>query len=201
MFEQFDYDIHQLPSEQVSSSNIQKLVGRVEKYLRYYNGATMNSDESTKVIIFAFSGHGVENQIKTNDGELFPLQDIVKPLVNPECGVANTIPKLFFIDACRNSQGVKNDTTIMTIEGNYCIEYATTSGHRADALGPESAWMPLLADKFRRNNDFYHNVIAEVKKQIFKESDKHQRPQSIDNLTVGKFKLYYCKCKRQYLVF
>ena len=97
MFTQFDYDIHQLPSEQVTSSNIKQLV---QNCLSSYNGAAINRDGNKKAIIFAFSGHGAENQIQTNDGELFPLQDIVKPLVNPQFVQAHPIPKLFFINAC-----------------------------------------------------------------------------------------------------
>ena len=188
MFTQFDYDIHQLPSEQVTSSNIRQLVQQVENYLHFYNGAPINPDGNKKAIIFAYSGHGAENHIKTNDGELFPLQDIVRPLVNPLFLQAHPIPKLFFIDACRGSQRM-DYTSLQAIKGNYCIEYATIKGQPAAALGPQSAWMPLLANTFRRQDDTYQNVIAKVKAQV--ADDNYQQAQSIDNLTAGIFKLYY----------
>ena len=190
MFTQFDYDIHQLPSEQVTLSNIKQLVQQVETYLRSYNGAAINyPDGNKKAIIFAFSGHGADNQIQTNDGDLFPLHDIVRPLVNPQFVLADPIPKLFFIDACRGSLRLKDDTSLTAIKGNYCIEYATIQGQPAAALGPQSAWMPVLANTLRRDDTSYHNVIADVKQQVHMKG--HQRAQSIDNLTGGQFKLYH----------
>ena len=140
MFTQFDYNVHQLPSEQVTSSNIRQLVQQVENYLRSYNGAAINPDSNKKAIIFAFSGHGAENQIQTNDRELFPLPDIVRPLVNPQFVLAHSIPKLFFIDACRGSSWKVDDSSLKAIKGNYSIEYATIEGQPAAALGPESEW-------------------------------------------------------------
>ena len=189
MFTQFDYDIHQLPSEQVTSSNIKQLVQQVENYLSSYKGPAINPDNNKKSIIFAFSGHGAENQIKTNDGEPFPLQDIVRPLVNPQFVQAHPIPKLFFIDACRGSSLRVDDMSLRTIKGNYSIEYATINGQSAVPLGPESALLPVLANKFRRQDDAYHHVIADVKHQVAREG--YQQAQSIDNLTTGIFKLYY----------
>ena len=189
MFTQFDYDIHQLPSEQVTSSNIKQLVQQVENYLHSYNGSAINRDGNKKAIIFAFSGHGAQNHIQTNDGELFPLQDIVRPLVNPRLVQAHPIPKLFFIDACRSSSWRVDDTSLMAIKGNYSIEYATIEGQSAAALGPQSAWMPVLANKFRKQDKTYQNVMAEVKAQVAEEG--YQQAQSINNLTAGIFKLYY----------
>lgn len=186
MFTQFEYDIHELPSDRATSSNIKKLVKEVASYLHSYNGAAVNRDRNKKVIIFAFSGHGAENQLKTNDGKLLHLHEIVKPLVNPNFVEVDPIPKLFFIDACR---GHLHDDMTSDIKGNYCIEYATLKDHKAVAAGPESAWMPVLASTLRRRNDTYQNAIAEVKEQVAR--DGHQQAQSIDNLTGGKFKLYY----------
>ena len=79
--------------------------------------------------------------------------------------------------------------SLMAIKGNYCIEYATIKGQSAPALGPESAWMPVLANIFRREDDSYHNVMAAVKEQMARK--KHQQAKLIDNLTEGKFTLYY----------
>ena len=180
MFTQFDYDIHQLPSEQVTLSNIKRLVQQVENYLRSYNGAAINPDRNKKAIIFAFSGHGADNQIQTNDGDLFPLHDIVKPLVNPQFVQAHPIPKLFFIDACRGNLSLKDDTSLMAIKGNYCIEYATIEGQSAAALGPQSAWMPVLANTFRREDDIYQGVIEEVKAQMANQG--HLQAQSASSV-------------------
>ena len=84
---------------------------------------------------------------------------------------------------------------LMAIKGNYCVEYATIEGQSAAALGPESAWMPVLANKFRRQDDTYQNVMADVKEQVAQEGY-----QSIDNL-VSKFKLYYYMPKFETSIF
>ena len=186
MFEQFEYDVHPLINEDAILSNIKQLVWQVEKYLNTYNGADINHDGGKKVIIFAFSGHGVGNQIQTNDGQLLNLDDIVKPLVHPELLLVHPIPKLFFIDACRGSLRIEDDTSI---KGNYCIAYATNEGQSETALGAKTAWIRLVAEKFRRRDDTFHNVIEEVKKQVADEG--HQHCQLINKLSAGVFKLYY----------
>ena len=90
-FEHFKYDIHQLPNEQATLSNIEELLKQLGKYLQRYNGAAKNQDGSTKVILFAFSGHGSNpNLLITNDGQSLFLKDIMEPLVDPKiCLVHN----------------------------------------------------------------------------------------------------------------
>lgn len=194
MFTLFEYDIHELMNEEATLSNIKQLVWQVEKYLSNYNGATSNHDWNTKVIIFAFSGRGTENEIQTNDGKLFHLRDIVKPLVTPELHLVDPIPKLFFVDVCQGSLKIKDDATITGIRGNYCIVYATNEGQSATARGPETAWMHLLAEKFRRRDSTFHNVIEEVKVQV--AGTGHQQCHLINNLTAGVFKLYYYNAEK-----
>ena len=187
MFEQFEYDIHQLMGKDATNSNIEQLLKQVKNHLKGYNGAAINRDGNDKVIIFAFSGHGTEdNQIQANDRELLHLHDIVRPLVNSESPLVKPIPKLFFIDACRGR--VRDDMT-GAIEGNYCIEFATLQNHQAAALAAESEWMPVLAQKLRRYNDTYVNVIERVKKQISDEG--LQQAQTINSLTTAGLKLHY----------
>ena len=185
MFEEFEYDVRPLINEKATMSNIKHLVKRVEKYLSSYNGASINRDGKEKVIIFAFSGHGAENQIRTNDGQLFNLHDIVKPLVvNDTVNVVRKIPKLFFIDACRGSLRIEDDTSI---KGNYCIAYATNESQSETAPGAKTALMHLLVENFRRRVDTFQHVIAEVKAQVAAEG--HQQCRVINNLSTGVFKL------------
>ena len=53
---------------------------------------------------------------------------------------------------------VKDDMSLMAIKGNYSIEYATIEGQSAAALGPESAWMTVLANTFRRQ-EMRHTIM------------------------------------------
>lgn len=188
MFKQFEYDIHQLMNEEATLSNIERLVQQVTDYLTNYNAAARNRDGSTKAIIFAFSGHGTdENQIKTNDGKFYNLSDIVEPLVNPKLAVVHPIPKFFFIDACRGR--IKNDITgLLAIKGNYCMEFSTLLSYDAGALCTESEWMPVLAERLMSDDDTYPNVMASIRRHVSREG---QQPQTINNLTTGVFKLYH----------
>ena len=105
IFGQFRYDIHQSKNGGATGHTVTALLKQVSEFLSQYGGEETNKDGETKVIIFAFSGHGTscgtsQDQIKTNDGELLYLMEEVRlPLVTHEA--VKEIPKLFFIDACR----------------------------------------------------------------------------------------------------
>ena len=211
-FEQFDYNIVQLQNKEVTEHAVLALVEQLSTYLKNYNGATVNEgesrdgadiDKSVKAIVFAFSGHGTnDNILLANDGDPIFLRDVVKPLVDPSIvgypsepasigPTSHLIPKLFFIDACRGKNTIripeaKGDTDVNDIQGNFSIEFATIHDHKAFT----DSWMPVLARELRRNNDTYQNVLAEAKGKAH-ERYKLQQAQTQGQLTAGKFKLYY----------
>ena len=192
-FERFDYDIKQL--KKATEPEVTTLVNQLSNYLKGYNGAIYNPDGGIKAIIFAFSGHGTnENLVLANDGEPLFLKDIVEPLVVPNYigDTCNEIPKLFFIDACRGRRVMKGkgELDVNDIKGNFCIEYATIQDHKAFADGDESAWMPVLARQLRQSNDTYQNVIATVSRMVYRQGI-HQQPQVQGQLTCGPLTLYY----------
>ena len=202
-FEQFDYNIVQLQNKEVTEPAVLALVKQLSAYLKNYNGATVNeggsrdatdSDKPVKAIVFAFSGHGTnDNIILANDGDPIFLRDVVMPLV--DCAsigpTSHLIPKLFFIDACRGKNTIKvpeakGDTDVNDIQGNFNIEFATISDHKAFT----DSWMPVLARELRRNNDTYQNVLAKAKGKAH-ERYKLQQAQTQGQLIIGTFKLYY----------
>ena len=193
-FEQFKYDIHQLPNEQATLSNIEELLKRLEKYLHRYNGAAKNHDGSTKVIVFAFSGHGSNpNLLITNDGQPLFLKDVMEPLVDPKICLVHDIPKLFMIDACRGSGELStSDDGVGAVEGNYRLDFATLREQKAGADDDESVWMPVLARDLRRpmfKDRSYQGLVANVNRDVNVKFGQH--PQSQDQLIVGELKLYY----------
>ena len=202
-FEQFDYNIVQLQNREVTEHAVLTLVERLSTYLRNYNGAIVNDGESrdaadshrpVKAIVFAFSGHGTnDNIILANDGEPIFLRDVVKPLVESVSigPTSDRIPKLFFIDACRGANIIKvpeakGNTNVNDIQGNFNIEFATIHDHRAFT----DSWMPVLARELRRNDDTYQNVLAKVKGKVH-ERFKLQQAQTLGQLKMDPFKLYY----------
>ena len=199
-FEQFDYNILQLQNKEVTEHAVLALVEQLSVYLKDYKGATENKEgrnttdsdgKPVKAIVFAFSGHGTDdNIILANNGDAIFLRDIVKPLVDPAIiGFhSHVIPKLFFIDACRgkNTIKAKGETDVNDIQGNFNIEFATIHDHKAFT----DSWMPVLARELRRNNDTYQNVLAKAKGKAH-ERYKLQQAQTQGQLIIGTFKLYY----------
>ena len=193
-FEQFEYDIHQLLNEQATLSNIKELLKQIGKYLKRYNGAAKNHDGSTKVIVFAFSGHGSNpNLLITNDGQSLFLKDVMEPLVDPKISLVHDIPKLFMIDACRGSGKLStSDDGVGAVQGNYRLDFATLRDQMAGADDDESVWMPVLARDLRRQmfkDRSYQGLVANVNRDVYTKFS--QQPQSQDQLIVGELKLHY----------
>ena len=191
-FKQFNYDIIQLQNNQATKDAVTALVKQLSLYMWKYTGATHNSDGRVKTIIFAFAGHGMDgNRIMANDGKELALREIVEPLVKRESigYTCDKIPKLFLIDACRGRKllRVREMSDITNINGNFRMDYATIQGY---VVSDEHTWMSPLARMLSTCNETYQNVVAKVNKEVF-EKGKRQRPQVVDQLTVGEFGLYY----------
>lgn len=194
-FEQFNYDIIQLQNKQATKDAVTALVKQLSLYMGKYTGATHNGDGKVKAIIFAFAGHGMDrNRIIANDGKELALREIVEPLVKcKKIGyICDKIPKLFLIDACRGREllRVREMSDVTNINGNFRMDYATIQGY---AVSDEHTWMSPLACMLRNpsmSDETYQNVVAKVNEEVYKK-EKKQRPQVVDQLTVGTFGLYY----------
>ena len=122
-------------------------------------------------LAFVFSGHGGKGVIFGQDGARVDiLEDIVQPFYPQKSPSIASVPKLFFIDACRGDDSVGGasgngkwlggslkdaaikSSSSATLLGNYILGYATMPGFKSylrgdDAMG--SVWMPLLADELK----------------------------------------------------
>ena len=198
-FNLLNYDIIRLKNEQVTESAVLAIVEQLSEYLKNYDGATDNGKDTAeimvaKAIVFAFSGHGInDNVVLANNGEPIFLRDVVQPLVDPSTiGYhSDKLPKLFFIDACRGKSTLKvpeakGDCDVNDIQGNFSIEFATIYDHRAYT----DSWIFVLACELRRNDDTYQNVLDKAKKRT-NERYKLQQAQTQGQLTTGPFKLYH----------
>ena len=180
-FKHFGYEIAELKNNEATYDEITKLLKQVSQYLGEYTGTT---DE--KVLIFAFSGHGVAgDQIVTCDHPRRYLSlenDIIQPFVeNP--GV-HKIPKLFFIDACRGREHLKGDTLLdkpleslkqcdSDVKGekhrvsNFRVDYATIPNH----IARPHNWMCYLAQDIREYSpdSSIHKIAVGVRGKVPKE--------------------------------
>ncbi len=86
-----------IPLPNASKKTIVDVIKAVAKHFPVYE----DSNPRYKRIVFCFAGHGDNDLIHTEDGEINVREDIVDPLLPLECQRLVHIPKLFFIDACR----------------------------------------------------------------------------------------------------
>ena len=167
-FVHFNYDIHKLANGEATETNINSLVERVSAHLKCYDGT-----QEQKVIIFAFSGHGGdEDQIIANDFKRISVYDkIVKPFT--EHKAVARIPKLFLIDACRGKftlvDKTLDDERTLHTEGNYRIEYPTIPHFKAfmntDGT-PGSRWMTILAKTLINGPKSLQHIADEEKETL-----------------------------------
>ena len=187
-FDCLNYVVYQLKNEE---ANILELVEKVSDDLKEYNGPV----DDSKVIIFAFSGHGLKEYgsemiFATDGGKIDLIEEIVIPLTKYKKVI--NIPKLFFIDACRGNKkiewsGSMPPTGSVKICGvNICMDYATMADYLSFSSPTESMWMPKLARALREQKDSYQNISDRVKREVYIGSkEKKQQCESINRLNTG----------------
>lgn len=205
--QQFNFDIHQLRNATATSGNICTLLASVSQYLKGYNGPIHNDDGSPKTVIFAFAGHGdrvcdimgcnhdddckhqpKRDVILTDDLNTLMIGEMIIPyLAHKTC--VKSIPKLFFFDSCRGKKWSMIMPQARSTEEeivNYRIDYATIAGRAVQA-----GWMVNVAQQLRTNDEYFSVVMEKARQYIFEHFKQHQLPDTVTNLLVSPFKLYY----------
>ena len=170
----------------VTGGKLVQLLSDISRYPSY--------PTSYKCIAFVFSGHGLDaNQLYMQDGSLITVQSIVESLLPKRARQLGTIPKLFFIDACRGNRELSKEAIIVprhagpssgrvqetlqkggvdaTIcvppEGNFLIAYSTMPYYRSYELkGEGGLWMKNLAEKLCTSNQSIQDILSETNKEL-----------------------------------
>ena len=127
------------------------------------------------------SGHGEEDYVLGRDGNPVSIEsDMIGPLQPSELPTMRTVPKLFFIDACRGNLKMvpatkaKGDGVEM---GGYFIAYSTTKGYKSYTHGERSKWMPLVAQRLTLSSDkCVQEIIAEIAEEMRNDPHDMQCP-------------------------
>ena len=194
-------------------ADIKAKLKEVSDYLGTFSRKLTLEEGKTKVIIFAFSGHGrsvgTAEKIIANDGESLDTKDeVVLPLVKHEN--IFEIPKLFFIDACRGaskllaskgedgaaasddsevtkSEGVYYEKLYQQRAGNYRIDYATIPNHVSFAGEKGSMWMPKLACAMREyKTKSFQEIVAIVNADLHSKLEENkQQCETVGRLNCG----------------
>ena len=164
-------------------------------------------------ISFIFSGHGNEKEeVYLQDGRAVRIQEIVNALLPTQAPNIGSIPKLFFIDACRGSntlqpilvprsavpagdpQGVCErggkdvQTLLVPPDGNILVAYSVSPGYKALEGEDGGIWMNALALKLVESQENIDTVLTEVRRYLHenyqdpKWKDHWQMPMNISTL-------------------
>lgn len=142
-----------------------------------------------KRLVFAFSGHGTDgSNIVMQDGASVNIAFVVAKFLPVNKPHLCSIPKLFFIDACRGqrvdagvtfvkydqvaaplvARGAKAlETVRYPSEGNFLIAYSTTAGYEAyEFTARGGLWMSVLAKKLLSEDKSVVDVLTDVNQEL-----------------------------------
>ena len=170
-----------------------------------------NYPQSYKCIAFVFSGHGLDaNHLYMQDGSLITVNDIVEALLPKRAPQIGSIPKLFFIDACRGKRvlsneavvvprhggstekvqeilqrGASDETLHVPPEGNFLVSYSTMPDYQSYELkGKGGVWMTSLAERLCTSSDSVQDILSEVNKDLMQ---KFQEPETRPFMTQPEY--------------
>jgi len=158
-----------------------------------YPLAHNSSLKSCKRFVFAFSGHGGDGFVYSEDEKRIEIRNIVEvltPKVNSDPLFG--IPRLFFFDTCRRELGYKsrggNDPSTGQDEkvdpgfiarggdvkwkheipdtGDILIAFATTPGYEAFEDSEGGIWTSILTNKLVTSFNSIYDILTEVNEEL-----------------------------------
>ena len=193
-FQQLKFATHW--ESNVSSSRLEQLIYDATRY-EYYDQL-----RNYKCIAFVFSGHGCKKEhIYMQFGETVNVVDsIVMPFLPKSARKIGSLPKLFFIDACRGRENIdpvvvprgsgkevepkavergvtEMQDSLVAPEGNYLIAYSTMPEHKSyELLGKGGIWMTTLAEKICTSHDSIEDILATVSGEMMERYQAANQP-------------------------
>ncbi len=174
--------------------------GRLMEIMRETAGR--NYPKSCKAIAVVFAGHGNSDDcLCMQDGNTVTIfREIVEEFLPGKAPTIGSIPKLFFIDACRGDAttqsvtvprggGNKVATLRVPDQGNFLLAHSTMPNYEAYELkGKGGIWMTSLARKLRTSRKSVEDILSEVNQdmmQLFQSpewSGRMQQPEKLSRL-------------------
>ena len=144
-----------------------------------------------------FSGHGTTNHsLYTQDGKDINFHDVLTEFYPDHSPHIGTVPKLFFIDACRGPlhtlpvlvcKGSHDVTLKVPEKSNFLVAYSTMPEHRVHELeGQGSVWITYLAEQLKATEASVLDVLTRVNRRLCLEFHSKlglfQQPELISRL-------------------
>ena len=170
-----------------------------------------NYPQSYKCIALVFSGHGLDaNHLYMQDGSLIKVNNVVEALLPKQAPQIGSIPKLFFIDACRGKRvlsneavvvprhsgitekvqeilqrGASDETLHVPPKGNFLVAYSTMPDYQSyEVKGKGGVWMTSLAERLCTSSDSVQDILSEVNKDLMR---KFQEPETRPFMTQPEY--------------
>ena len=192
-----------LCKSKISSTDMKVLVESVVTYF-----GENQPPSKPYCVAFVFSGHGKHKREERKEGDVVCGEDggdiwlddeIVKPLAAVD--QIGSIPKLFFIDACRGEKRLEKGAPmpekreVITVEGNYFMAYSTIPKHVA-YMNPDdpksgSDWMQILAKNLKETHASVADVVDYTNEELWKKYEVHrntdewEQPETVSRLHYG----------------
>ena len=189
--------------QNTTGHELMQLLSELSRYRNY--------PQSYKCIAFVFSGHGLDaNHLYMQDGSLITVNDIVEALLPKRAPQIGSIPKLFFIDACRGKRALSNEAVVVprhggstekvqeilqrgasdeTLhvppKGNFLVAYSTMPDYQSyEVKGKGGVWMTSLAERLCTSSDSVQDILSEVNKDLMR---KFQEPETRPFMTQPEY--------------
>ena len=138
---------------------------------------------SYKRFVFIFAGHGVHGKLVLRDDQVGITEEIIVPLEAKDAPSLSTMPKLFFIDACRGKEkdrgitvatrgGEAVESIKVPEKGNMLIAYSTLPHYEALEGSDGGFWLRRLSQELRTSKASILDVLTTVRGKVLEECRK-----------------------------
>ena len=172
-----DADMFKKAFDYLEFLTIVKLNVSEEELMSFLYPLAHNSSlKSCKTFVFAFSGHGGDGFVCSEDEKKIKVSNIVDGLTpkassDPLVG----IPRLFFFDTCRGEQIDSGFISRGRDEmwkhkipstGDMLVAFATTPGYKAFEEEKGGVWTNILTNKLVTSFNSIYDILTEVNKEL-----------------------------------
>ncbi|XP_065884484.1 uncharacterized protein [Dysidea avara] len=170
-----------------------------------YPLAHNSSLKSCKTFVFAFSGHGGDGFVCSEDEKKIEVSKIVDGLTpKASSGPLVGIPRLFFFDTCRGEQidpgfiargGDEKWKHKIPSTGDMLVAFATTPGYKAFEEEKGGVWTNILTNKLVTSFNSIYDILTEVNKELIIKLQSAQMGSFQQPELIGRLNSIICLLK------
>jgi len=161
--------------------------------------------KSCKRFVFAFSGHGGDGFVCSEDERKIEVRSIVEALTpksgsDPLAGIS----RLFFFDTCRGEQvdpgfiargGDEKWKHKIPSTGDMLVAFATTPGYKAFEEEKGGVWTNILTNKLVTSTNSIYDILTEVNQELIAKLRSAQMGSFQQPELIGRLNSIICLLK------